>query len=228
MIEDEGRVRTTDENENEAEPCRHTRAEIEAGLKRMLAEAEETRARALRGLVSIYVRTYRPTDAVPYLRRLLATTEDPEEQAEHLLTLGQLMEQGGDLPAAVEFYTRGLALQVGAEGVRYLLHNNLGYCLNQFGRYGEAEPLCRAAIALDAERYNAQKNLGVALEGQGRYAEAAQCYVQSIRRNPGDPRALRHLETMLARHPEVTAAAADLPATLEACRALAGPGRWVQ
>ena len=67
------------------------------------------------------------------------------------------MEQGGDLPAAAELYTRGLALRAGAEGVRYLLHNNLGYCLNQHARFAEAEPLCRAAIALDPERYNAHK-----------------------------------------------------------------------
>jgi tetratricopeptide (TPR) repeat protein len=112
--------------------------------------------------------------------------------------------------------------------VRYLLCNNLGYCLSQLGRFAEAERLCRAAIALDPERYNAHKNLGVALEGQGRHAEPAEGYVEATRKNPGDPRALRHLETMLARHPEVTHAVRDLPATLEACRALAGAGRRVQ
>lgn len=224
MTDEEDHALTPDETETP----RPTLEQRLAGLKRLLAETERDRERLLRALVLLHVRTDRPTDAVPYLRRLLATTEEPEEQAAHLLTLGQLMEQGGDLPAAADFYTRGLALRAGAAGVRYLLHNNLGYCLNQLGRYAEAEPLCRAAIALDPERYNAHKNLGVALEGQGRYAEAAECYVESTRRNPADPRALRHLETMLARHPELTAALPDLPANLEGCRARAGPGRWVQ
>ena len=224
MTGDEDRFVTTEEEETPP-PTLEQRL---AGLKRLLAETERDREHLLRALVSLHVRTDRPTDAVPYLRRLLATTEESEEQAAHLLTLGQLMEQGGDLPAAADFYTRGLALAAGAEGTRYLLHNNLGYCLNQHGRFAEAEPLCRAAIAIDRERYNAHKNLGVALEGQGRYAEAAECYVASTRRNPADPRALRHLETMLARHPELTAALPDLPATLEECRARAGPGRWVQ
>ena len=224
MTDEEDHALTSDETETPP-PTLEQRL---AGLKRLLAETERDREHLLRALVSLHVRTDRPTDAVPYLHRLLATTEEPEEQAAHLLTLGQLMEQGGDLPAAAELYTRGLALRAGAEGVRYLLHNNLGYCLNQHGRFAEAEPLCRAAIALDPERYNAHKNLGVALEGQGRYAEAVECYVESSRRNPADPRALRHLETMLARHPEVATAVTDLPATLAACRALAGPGRWVQ
>ncbi len=154
-----------------------------------------------------------------------------EPQAHQNLSLFPLLGEAANAPEYLlleEALARGLALAAGAEGTRYLLHNNLGYCLNHHGRLAEAEPLCRAAIALDRERYNAHKNLGVALEGQGRYAEAAECYVESTRRNPADPRALRHLETMLARHPELTAALPDLPATLEACRALAGPGRWVQ
>jgi tetratricopeptide (TPR) repeat protein len=202
--------------------------EVEAALKRRIEDCEAQREDAVRTLISFYLKTGRPADAVPYVRRLLAMAQEPEEQAAHLLALGQLMEQVGDLPAAADFYAQGLALEAGGAGVRYLLHNNLGFCLNQFRRFAEAEPLCRAAIALDPERYNAHKNLGVALEGQGRYAEAAECYVESTRRNPADPRALRHLETMLARHPQLTAAFPDLPVTLDECRALAGPGRWVQ
>lgn len=61
-----------------------------------------------------------------------------------------------------------------------------------------------------------------------RRAEATECDVGSTRRNPAGPRALRHLETMLAPQPEATTAVTDLPATLAACRALAGPGRRVQ
>ena len=165
---------------------------------------------------------------MPYVRRLLAMAQEPEEQAAHLLALGQLMEQVGDLPTAADFYAQGLTLEAGGAGVRYLLHNNLGFCLNQFQRFAEAEPLCRAAIALNPERYNAHKNLGVALEGLGRLGEAAECYVEATRRNPSDPRALRHLESLLAKHSGVVAELPELPAAVAECRALAGPGRWVQ
>jgi tetratricopeptide (TPR) repeat protein len=199
-------------------------------LKARLAEcaSEAERENLLWKLVLVYSQAGRPEAAVPYVQQLLAAHNEPGPRAFLLLSLGQLMEQTGNLAGAVGYYAEGLALQVGAPEVRYLLHNNLGFCLNHLERYAEAEPLCLAAIELDPKRHNAHKNLGVALEGQGRYAEAAQSYVQAARQNPADPRALRHLEAMLAEHPAVTAVLPDLPATLEECRALAGPGRWVQ
>ena len=58
----------------------------------------------------------------------------------------------------------------------------------------EAEPRCRAAIRIDPQRYNAHKNLGLSLEGLGRYAEAAQAFVEAVRAEASDPRALKHLE----------------------------------
>lgn len=212
----------------EGDTGRSSPEDLEAWLLQRLADNEQERERMLAAMVSFYLKTYRPEQAVRCVRHALTATAAPHHQAKRLLMLGQLLEQIGDIPGAAEAYTRGLALDAGTERVRYLLHNNLGYCLNQLGRFAEAEPLCRAAIALYPERYNAHKNLGVALEGQDHYAEAAECYVESTRRNPADPRALRHLESMLARHPEVTTAVIDLPPTLEACRALVGYGRWVQ
>lgn len=168
-----------------------------------------------------------PEAAVPYAQDLLAGREEPGARAFLLLSLGQLMEQVGDLQGAISYYTDALGLQAGTPEVRYLLHNNLGFCLNQFKRFAEAEALCRAAIDIDPARHNAHKNLGVALEGQGRYAEAAQSYLEAAIRNPADPRAMRHLDTMLAQHPEIPAADAELRGTLEECRALAGPQRWI-
>ena len=86
MTDEEDHALTSDETETPP-PTLEQRL---AGLKRLLAETERDRERLLRALVSLHVRTDRPTDAVPYLHRLLATTEEPEEQAAHLLTLGQL------------------------------------------------------------------------------------------------------------------------------------------
>jgi tetratricopeptide (TPR) repeat protein len=169
-------------------------------------------------LVVLYSRTGRQAQAMRHVRALLESTADAAEQAQYLLALGQLMEQSGDHVAASAFYREGLALGSGAAGARYLLHNNLAYCVNQTGGHAEAETLCRAAIAMDPERHNAYKNLGVALEGQGRLAEAVDAFVQAVHHNPGDPRALRHLEQLAAAHADAAARVPDLIAKIDACR----------
>ena len=128
------------------------------------------------------------------------------------------MEQVGDHLGASVFYREGLALPRVPTDTRYLLHNNLGYCLNAACRHAEAEGHCLAAIAIDPQRYNAHKNLGVALEGQGRCAEAVAAYVQAVDRSPQDPRALQHLERMVAAHPALADAITGLASTLQACR----------
>jgi tetratricopeptide (TPR) repeat protein len=153
-----------------------------------------------------------------YLRRLLEGTGDAAEQADYLLGLGQLMEQVGDHASASVFYREGLALPRAPTDTRYLLHNNLGYCLNAAHRHAEAEGHCRAAIAIDPQRHNAHKNLGIALEGQGRCAEAVAAYEQAVHRNPHDPRALQHLERMVAAHPALADTVTGLASTLQACR----------
>lgn len=198
-------------------------AELQARMARCEDEAE--REALLWELVLLHSQSGRPEAAVPYVEGLLAAHADPDKQAFLLMSLGQLQEKAGQLAPAVDCYARGLALDAGGPEVRYLLHNNLGFCLNRLGRYAEAEPLCRAAIAIDHERHNAHKNLGVALEGQGRPAEAARSYVRAVRRNPADPRALHHLEVLLARHPGLVAEAPDLAVALEQCRAQVGPAR---
>jgi hypothetical protein len=68
MTDEEDHALTPDETE--APPP--TLEQRLVGLKRLLVETERDRERLLRALVSLHVRTDRPTDAVPYLRRLLA------------------------------------------------------------------------------------------------------------------------------------------------------------
>ena len=197
-----------------------TTATAEAALLRRLAyctHPAERRHLTLE-LVVLYSYSGRQAEAMGHLRRLLEGTGDPAEQADYLLGLGQLMEQVGDHAGASVFYQEGLALPRAPTDTRYLLHNNLGYCRNAAHRHAEAEEHCRAAIAIDPQRHNAQKNLGVALEGQGRCAEAVAAYVQAVHRNPHDPRALQHLERMVAAHPALADAVTGLAATLEACR----------
>jgi tetratricopeptide (TPR) repeat protein len=67
-------------------------------------------------------------------------------------------------------------------------------------------------------RYNAHKNLGVALEGLGRYAEAAISYITASKLNPKDPRARKHLDVLVAAHPEVRRKIPGLKKQIDACR----------
>ena len=126
------------------------------------------------------------------------------------LILGQLMEQIQDYESALTFYSEAHAREAKDKTAWYLINNNLGYCLNQFERFAEAEPYCRSAIKINPDRFNAYKNLGVALEGQGRFGEAALYYHVAVRANAADPRALRHLERVVSEHPEISGEIPDI------------------
>ena len=102
----------------------------------------------------------------------------------------------------------------------YFLCNNLGYCLNQFGRHAEATSFCRAAIEINPKRHNAYKNLGVALQGQGEYSKAADAYIEATRICPRDGRALNHLEEMVSREKERILDINDILVELKKCREL--------
>jgi tetratricopeptide (TPR) repeat protein len=199
------------------QPADETEAAL---LARLAASASHDERRHLTlELVVHYSRTDRQALAMARLRGLLDTTSDPVEQADYLLGLGQLMEQLGDFSAASVFYEEGLALGTGQPQALYLLHNNLGYCLNACADHRRAEEHCRAAIAIDGHRHNAYKNLAVALAGQGHYAEAAELYVRAVQLNPGDARALRHLEQLVAEHGDAIAGIPLLQARVDECRA---------
>lgn len=148
--------------------------------------------------------------ACAYYEMIIILAETPAEKAEVLLDMGQMCERLGDNRAALEVYSRAFELPQETNPVWYFLHNNLGYCLNQEGRYMEAEKHCRAAITIDPRRHNAHKNLGIALQAQGRYSEAAKSLMDSVIACPEDSRALGHLEDLIATHPEILEQEPDL------------------
>lgn len=141
--------------------------------------------------------------AQDYFELLLIDSDSEAVEAYCLLSIGQLQEQQENYAAAIDWYRKAFRLRPGADGTWYLLHNNLGYCLNRFGLHAEAEQLCRKAIAIDPRRHNAHKNLGLALEGQGCFNEAAREYLDAARLQPGDRRASGLLRRLAAAHPEV-------------------------
>jgi tetratricopeptide (TPR) repeat protein len=138
-----------------------------------------------------------------YFELLLKDADSEAVEAYCLLSIGQLQEQQEDYAAAIDWYRKAFRLHPGSDGTWYLLHNNLGYCLNRFGRHLEAEALCRKAIAIDPRRHNAHKNLGIALEGQGSFSAAAREYRAAARLQPQDRRARRLLRRLAEEHPEV-------------------------
>jgi tetratricopeptide (TPR) repeat protein len=133
--------------------------------------------------------------------------------------MGQLMEQMQNYELAITYYSQALSLEPAHNQTWYLIHNNLGYCLNHFGRHAEAVPYLQQAIQIDPLRHNAYKNMGIACEGLGQYAEAAIFYIKAVQTNASDPRALRHLETLVEKQPTVVNDVPDFPMHLAACRA---------
>lgn len=184
--------------------------EIEAKLLEQLAQGGSDFRDTLLKLALFYSRTGRQESSAQYAEQLARTTKDPEEQARYYLVLGQFMEQIRDYESALTYYSRAHTREPKDKTTWYLINNNLGYCLNHFGRFTEAEPYCRSSIEIDPNRSNAYKNLGIALEGQGQYAEAAKCYHAAVRANAADPRALRHLERVLAGYPEISGEVPDI------------------
>jgi tetratricopeptide (TPR) repeat protein len=178
--------------------------EVERALLEQLAANEDDPWGALWQLAQFYRLSGRIDRAMPYFQRLLDQTDEVDEAAAILLSMGQAAEKAADFELAEWLYRRGLALDAGSVHTRYFLHNNLGYSLVELGRHAEAEPFCRAAIGLTPERANAHKNLGLSLQSQGRHRDAARAFILSMRANPADPRAARHLEQLLATHPEIT------------------------
>jgi tetratricopeptide (TPR) repeat protein len=155
-------------------------------------------------------------DVLEYAGVLAAEAPDPERRAAVLLRLGILCERANRFEAAAKVYETGLTFEPKDWGTSYFLKNNLGYSLNQLGRFAEGEACCRAAIHRDPLRHNAWKNLGVALEGQRHFGEAAEAFVHAIRICPQDPRALAHLGQMAKReHEAVAAAIPDFDAAFE-------------
>jgi len=174
----------------------------EEANKRYLALGE-----VLLDLAEFYARRSRLDEARQIGALSVACTLDLTARAWGFLALGLRMEEAERFDLAAEFYAKGLEIEPTEEELWYWLKNDLGYALNQLGRFTEAERACQAAIRSDSRPHNAYKNLGVALEGQGRYGEAANAYIAAVQAGPGDPRAFNLLVDLVAAHREAVAAA---------------------
>lgn len=120
-----------------------------------------------------------------------------------LVREGSYCEGIRDFAGALKFYARSLCYRVKDNDLRYFRLNNLGFCLNYLGRFKEAEPILREAIAIDPSHYNSHKNLGVCLEQSEKFEEAARSFLKSSELSMEDGRAAMHLKRLLKRHPEL-------------------------
>jgi len=131
-----------------------------------------------------------------YAKGALDCADEPDMKAKCYLRLGQLKEKEDEYSDAMLYYAEAFSLEPGKDDTWYFLHNNLGYCLNWFGKYREAEYYCRAATRIDSKRHNAYKNLGLSLQGLGNYVEAAWMLIHASQLCPEDPRALHQLRNL--------------------------------
>ena len=192
--------------------------EAERLMLKKMKKSENEFLDSLWDLAYFYSRTGEQQVAQKYVERFIANSDDPEKRAEAYLALGQLMEQMKDYEAAITLYSHAFSLEPENTPTWYLINNNLGYCLNQFDRFAEAEGYCRSAIKIDPERHNAYKNLGVSLAGLGQYAEAARNFIKALRANVADPRALKLLEQLFGEHPEIAGEIPDIEAQIQRCQ----------
>jgi len=151
---------------------------------------------------------------------MLLYAENAREKAYCLLCMGQAKERVGDYGEALKTYLSAMDLPPERNDNWYFLYNNIGYCLNLFGRHAEATPYCRAAIGINPNRHNAFKNLGVALQGQGEYSKAAFAYIVATRICPRDGRALNLLEELVSREREHILDIGNIMAEVKRCRDL--------
>ena len=151
-------------------------------------------------------------------QRETLSMEESEAHAWRILDMGCKMEKRRDYEGAVNAYRQAFLMKPGRTDTWYFLNNNIGFSLNQIGKFQEAEPYLKAAIEINPGKSNAHKNLGLCHAGLGNFGLAAECFVTATKVNAADGRSLTHLEELVQTHPELLADTTNLTAKLEACR----------
>ena len=139
--------------------------------------------------------------ATDLLQNFIKTSQDNEQRAHCYLALGQIATDEQRLEEALKNFTLALDLVPKKRKVAYVLHNNIGFCLNTLGRYADGEIHCRKAIELDWTRASGYRNLGISLHGQEKIRDAAWALAEAIRIDPTDNRANVFLKKLLILNP---------------------------
>ena len=145
------------------------------------AVAEERSTRYVLELADTRLQAGDPAGARETLERWL---EDHPQDTLALATLGELLMEREDWPAAEAWYRHGLE----QHEAHLLFSNNLAWALIQQDRAGEAEPYARTAVERSAEgNVEALQSLSHVLLVQGRPEEAERRLRRALELSPGRP-----------------------------------------
>jgi tetratricopeptide (TPR) repeat protein len=167
------------------------------------SKTEEDYFRWLLFVVAFYRGIEKVDSARALLELFLETSNDSEQKAHCHLALGQIATDEQQIEIALNHFTTALRFNPAKAKVGYVLHNNISYCLNQLGRYKDAEQHCRMALEIDARRASAYRNLGISLEGRKNILGAAWALVQAIIMDQADDRARDILKRLVSEHPSL-------------------------
>ena len=165
--------------------------------------SEEEYFRWMLFVVGFYRGINKISEAIDLLEGFIKSDHSSENKAHCHLALGQIATDEKRFAGALDHFNSALALRPEKRKVKYVLHNNIGFCLNELKRHIEAEKYCRAAIDIDWTRASAFRNLGISLKGQGNFVGAAWVLMEAINAEPTDPRARQIVEQMLRSNPNL-------------------------
>ena len=154
-------------------------------------------------VVGFYRGINKVESATHLLENYIQLKKNPEQSAHCHLALGQIATDEKRLDKALEHFMAALKLEPKKRKVGYVLHNNIGYCLNSLGRFAEGEKYCRRAIEMDWARPSGYRNLGVSLQGQDDLIGATWALAEAMKVDPTDDRARSLLDKLLAAHPKI-------------------------
>ena len=139
--------------------------------------------------------------ATELLKGFIKISKDPEQAAHCHLALGQIATDEQRLDTALKHFATALDFAPEKGKIAYVLHNNIGYCLNELRRFVDGEKHCRLAIDIDLTRASAFRNFGASLQGQGMLVDAAWALVEAIKAETSDNRARAILQKLVEANP---------------------------
>ena len=182
-------------------PAQHTEKMLLERLQK--SSTPDEYFRWLLFIVGYYRGMDRLNAAKALLQRFVSSSDNKDHKVHCFLALGQIATDEKELENAVKQFNAALELQPAAAKVKYVLHNNLGYCLNALGRYPEGERHCRKALEIDWARASAYRNLGVSFQGQSNLLGAAWALAEAVKADPADDRARVIMKKLMADNPSL-------------------------
>ena len=183
------------------EPTQDTEGLLLERLKN--SKTDEDYFRWMLFVVGFYRGINKIDSATHLLEGYIELSKNPEQSAHCHLALGQIATDEKRLDQALSHFTAALELAPKKRKVGYVLHNNIGFCLNSLERFSEEEKYCRTAIEMDWARASGYRNLGVSLQGQGDLIGATWALAEAVKVDATDNRARLILDKLLSTNPKI-------------------------